>query len=282
MISLMCCSAPLRGRRRGRSQPASRGNAGQPAGSINLVIRPTSFHSAYSGQARSGSLNTLRQRRSPPGIRHGSPRSAADSAGALRRPHARRAVAMLQLLGLEFGDIRRKFGVAVAELVELLRHNGGRSRSRPRRCRPAPLPRKSARSPRRARSRRRSTTAGARSGEPAARPSARRSGRGGAVPAPPCAAISLAFGRVARGARQAARHRSGSRHIRRPGRRGASSRGRAGDRRGASRSCRSSPLRTRQQDRRRAAEREDRVPAGQRNAEEATIAPGRSGSAARA
>ena len=149
------------------------------------------------------------------------------------------------------------------------RHNGGRSRSPPRRCRPSPLSRTSTRSPRRARSRRRSTTAGAAVGR------TRRSAimrvearRGGAVPAPPCARSAWRSGDCCAKHRELAgidARRAIFAGLVDPHHRCAVG---LGGRRGASRSCARVPCSISQAIDRRAAERQDRVPAGHRNAEE--------------
>ena len=132
----------------------------------------------------------------PPCIRHELPRSATDSRlpGGSRGPGG---VAMLELLGAEFRDVGRELRDRHRPARRAAARNGGRSRSRPRRCRPSRPFRTSARWPRRARIRRRSTAAGARSGEPAARPSARRSARDAAASCAAMRAISLASGRIA-------------------------------------------------------------------------------------
>ena len=129
---------------------------------------------------------------------------------------------MLELLGAEFGDVGGKLGIAVAELVELLAimavdlgldrvgagHRGLFGHQRGRGAR--------------ARSRRRSRPAGAavgrtrRSAISASKRSRWRSSW------PRHAGDQVRRGRTLARARRAGRHRSGSRHIRRPGRRAAS------------------------------------------------------------
>ena len=81
----------------------------------------------------------------------------------------------------------------------------------------------------------------------------------------------LGFGAIARAARRAARHRCASRHIRRPGRRAASRRVSARRSPGRQPLIARAALKRQEQDQRRAAERQDRVPAGHRNAEEAEL-----------
>ena len=99
----------------------------------------------------------------PIATRHPARIAAVSSGIAERFGRAMRArgVAMLKLLGAELGDVGGKLGIARRQARRAARHNGGRSRSRPRRCRPSPPSRRSARSPRQARSRRRSRSAGA-------------------------------------------------------------------------------------------------------------------------
>eukprot|EP01136_Pigoraptor_vietnamica_P040558 Opistho-1_new@12603 len=140
-----------------------------------------------------------------------------------------------------------------------------RSRFRPPRCTPSQLPGRSRPSPRRARSPRCSTRAEVRSGGPRAARSMHQRRRGAAPPGWPCPK-SRAPCRDDRPSRRAVRHRFAWRHIRPPDRRGSSTRqDRAGRR--ASSSSTSFPEHQ-HHDHQRTAERKDRIPARERDAEE--------------
>ena len=132
-------SGPAPARQRS-ARPAASAGASRRAVRINFDIVMTSFQRLKRASRPNGFLKSASTARSPPGSR--PDRRGQQRIGRAPRPRLPRAVvAMLELLGPELGDVGGKLGIARRRARRAARHNGGRSRSRPRRCRPSPLSR---------------------------------------------------------------------------------------------------------------------------------------------